>query len=349
MTPHYTNIHNRFKINGFHLDRDSLFQLAYSLIKEGEDFEKEVGMFLLDWFDAKDYVEAQTSGTTGEPKIVRIDKQAMVNSALATGDFFELEPGNTALNCLPARFIAGKLMLVRSIILGLEMDMVSPKGNPLAHTYKNYDFAAMVPLQVEHALENIEQIDKLIIGGAKVSQDLIESLKGKKTKSYETYGMTETITHIAAKPIGEEVFTVLPGIKVAKDIEGCLVIEAPRVSDEKIFTHDLVEITGKNTFKWIGRKDNIINSGGIKIIPELVEKKLDGKLKSRYFITSKPDKHLGQKVVLAIEGKDNIDTKIFEVLDTYEKPKEVVYISRFSETENGKINRKETLEKNGLV
>ncbi|WP_317046227.1 acyl-CoA synthetase family protein [Flavobacterium sediminis] len=273
----------------------------------------------------------------------------MVNSALATGDFFELEPGNTALNCLPARFIAGKLMLVRSIILGLEMDMVSPKGNPLAHTYKNYDFAAMVPLQVEHALENIEQIDKLIIGGAKVSQDLIESLKGKKTKSYETYGMTETITHIAAKPIGEEVFTVLPGIKVAKDIEGCLVIEAPRVSDEKIFTHDLVEITGKNTFKWIGRKDNIINSGGIKIIPELVEKKLDGKLKSRYFIASKPDKHLGQKVVLAIEGKNNIDTKIFEVLDTYEKPKEVVYISRFSETENGKINRKETLEKNGLV
>lgn len=347
--PHFKNIHNRFKINGFHLDRDSLFQLAYSLIKEGEDFEKEAGLFLLDWFDDKDFVDTQTSGTTGEPKKIKIDKQAMVNSALATGDFFGLEPGNTALHCLPSRFIAGKLMLVRSIILGLEMDLVSPKGNPLANTQKKYDFAAMVPLQVEHAMEDIEQIDKLIIGGAKVSKNLIEQLKHKSTHSFETYGMTETITHIAAKKISEEEFTVLPDVLISKDIEGCLVIEAPRVSAEKIFTNDLIEITGENTFKWIGRKDNIINSGGIKIVPELVEKKLDGKLPFRYFITSTADEHLGQKVVLVVENDTNtIDTKVFEGLDTYEKPKEIWNVPQFSETENGKINRKVTLEKNGL-
>jgi len=285
-----------------------------------------------------------TSGTTGLPKLVRLEKQAMIQSALATGDFFGLEPGNKALLCLPTQFIAGKMMLVRSLILGLELDVVVPSTEPLAYNNKQYDFAAMVPLQVQNSLGKLTNIKKLIIGGAKTDSDLIEKLLPFKTEIYETYGMTETITHIAAKRVGESAFTILPNVKIEKDDRGCLVIYVSSISDEPIVTNDLVDLVNENQFVFLGRIDNVINSGGVKLIPEQIEAKLIGRISNRFFVTGVPDTVLGEKLILVIEGeKYDFSADFFDVLGKFEKPKEIVFVPKFKENENGKLLRKSSL------
>ena len=342
--PTYENVHIQFKLNGFHLDRDDLCRVAYSFIKEGEEFEKPVGDFLLDWFNSKSYLEVQTSGTTGEPKLIQIDKQAMVNSALATGDFFDLYPGNRALHCLPVKYIAGKMMLIRAMILGLDLDFVAPSSHPMENNDNKYDFVAMVPLQAKHSLKELRNVKKMIVGGAKMSKTLENALAKLPTEVYETYGMTETITHIAARKIEDKFFTVLPNVTVSYDDRNCLVIHAPRIAAGVIVTNDLVELVNENQFVFLGRFDNVINSGGIKLIPEQIEDKLSGKIESRFYVIGKPDKDLGEKLVLVIEGeKKEINATLFEALDKYEKPKEIVYVAKFKETATGKILRQESL------
>ena len=341
----YKNVHNHFKLNGFHLDRKDLCRVAYSFIKEGEDHEKSVGDFILDWFDNKSYLELNTSGTTGSPKIIRIEKQAMVNSALATGDFFNLSPGDKALHCLPTKYIAGKMMFVRSFILGLDMDFVAPSSHPMLRNDTEYDFVAMVPLQAQNSLAELKNVKKMIVGGVKMSKSLEKSLSKLKTEVYETYGMTETITHIAAKKIGEKYFTVLPNIKIYQDNRNCLVIDAPNISNDTIVTNDLVELINEKQFSYLGRIDNVINSGGIKLIPEQIEDKLSHKIQSRFFVSGIQDPVLGEKLILVVEGeKQVLDESTFDELDKYEKPKEVFYVSKFIETHNGKIKRKEIQE-----
>jgi O-succinylbenzoic acid--CoA ligase len=343
-TPTYENVHNQFKLNGFHLDREDLCRVAYSFIKEGEDFEKPVGDFLLDWFDSKDYIEMFTSGSTGEPKTVIVKKQAMVNSAIATGDFFDLKPGNSALQCLPVKYVAGKMMLVRAMILGLDLEFVAPSSHPLRNNEIDFDFVAMVPLQAQNSIQELQKVKKLIIGGAAVNKTLEKQLLKLKTEVYETYGMTETITHIAARKLGETAFTVLPDVTVSYDDRYCLVIHAPKISDEVIITNDIVELVNENQFIFLGRIDNVINSGGIKLIPEQIENKLMSKIQQRFFIASKSDNELGEKLILVIEGdKVEFEHTIYEDLDKYEKPKEILFIPKFKETATGKIMRKETL------
>ena len=344
INPTYENVHNGFKLNGFHLNREDLCRVAYSFIKEGEDFEKPVGDFLLDWFDGKSYMEMHTSGSTGIPKIIRVDKQAMVNSALATGDFFEIRAGNKALHCLPVKYVAGKMMLVRAMILGLDLEFVAPSSHPLRNVDGNFDFAAMVPLQAQNSISDLHRIKKLIVGGAKINSALENQLIKLPTQVYETYGMTETISHIAAKSVGEKAFTVLPNVTISYDDQNCLVIHAPRISDDVIETNDIVELVNENQFIFLGRIDNVINSGGIKLLPEQIEEKLAGKIEPRYFISSREDKELGEKVILVIEGDSfTVDTSIFDGLDKYEKPKEILFVPKFKETGNGKIIRKESL------
>ena len=340
----YNNVHNSFKLDGFHLNREDLCRVAYSFIKEGEDFEKPVGSFILDWFDERPYIEMNTSGTTGNSKTIRVDKQAMVNSALATGDFFDLYPGNKTLQCLPVKYIAGKMMLVRGFILGLDMDLVAPNSTPLYNNDTEYDFVAMVPLQAQHSLKELKQVKKMIIGGVKVNAKLEKQLSKLKTIAYETYGMTETITHIAAKKIGEKAFTVLPNVTISYDENNCLVIHAPRISDEVIVTNDIVELINENQFIFLGRFDNVVNSGGIKLIPEQIEEKLSGRIEPRFIFAGKPDQNLGEKLIMIVEGdKQMFDASVFDILDKYEKPKEILFVPKFKETENGKIIRKEIL------
>lgn len=345
INPTYLNVHNQFKLNGFHFNADDLKRVAYSFIKEGEEFEKPVGDFLLDWFDSKSYLEVSTSGSTGEPKIIQLDKQAMVNSALATGDFFELSTGNKVLHCLPVKYIAGKMMLIRAMILGLDLDFVAPSSYPLENNETNYDFVAMVPLQAKHSTDHLKQVKKMIVGGAKMSKSLENILLKSKTKVFETYGMTETITHIAARKIGESAFTVLPNVTISYDKRKCLVIHAPAISDEIIVTNDLVELVNENQFVFIGRIDNVINSGGIKLIPEKIEDYISKFIEERFFVFGKPDAELGEKLVLVIEGsKKEFDTSFYNDLDKYERPKEIVFVPHFKETKNGKILRRETME-----
>ena len=341
----YQNVHNLYKLNGFHFSKDDMLRVAYSFIKEGQAFEKPVGQFFLDWFDENPYIDVETSGTTGASKTVRLSKQAMIDSALATGDFFDILPGAKALQCLSVKYIAGKLMFVRAFVLGLDMDFVAPSAHPLENNDTLYDFVAMVPLQAQNSLNKLKNIKKLIIGGAKISASLEQELLKQSTKSYETYGMTETITHIAAKAIGEKAFTVLPNVTISYDERNCLVIHAPKISEDVIITNDLVELVNENQFIFKGRIDNVINSGGVKLIPELIEEKLSHHIHSRFFVAAMPDETLGEKLVLVVEG-ENIETpeSLFETLDKYEKPKQILSIPKFIETENGKILRKETLE-----
>ena len=338
----YKNVHNRFRLNGSYYNREDLCMVGYTLIKEGDAYEKSIGDFILDWFDDKSYVELMTSGTTGVPKVIRAEKQKMVNSALATGDFFELSPGDKVLYCLPTRFISGKMMLVRSFILGLDVHFVQPTSKPLAKNTDKFDFAAMVPLQAQNSLSGLKNIKKLIIGGAKMGKTLENDLKKVyHTKIYETYGMTETMSHIAAKRLGDKVFTLLPYIQISKNENGCLVIDAPHVSDEKIVTNDLVEIINKKQFEFLGRADHVVNSGGIKLIPELIEEKLAHYMDTPFFVGGVPDADLGEKLVLVIEGSEKeLDPNIFEGLDKYEKPKKVFFIPKFIQSENSKIKRK---------
>ena len=339
----YKNVHSHFKINGHHLTKEDLCRIAYSFIKEGADFEQAVGDFLLDWFDDKSYIDMYTSGTTGEPKTIRIQKDAMVKSAISTGDFFGLQPGNKVLHCLPANYVAGKMMFVRSFILGLDLDFVAPSSHPLEYNDEKYDFAAMVPLQAKNSIDKLTNIKKIIIGGVKVHKSLEQELVKLPVEIFETYGMTETITHIAAKKVGVEAFTTLPNVTVSINENQCLEIVAKNIRDEKIVTNDIVKLISDTQFVWLGRYDNVINSGGIKILPEQIESKLSTLIPRRYFINGSPDEILGEKVVLYVEGEPiDIDYSIFDVLDKYEKPKDVVFIPKFKQTATGKFLREES-------
>lgn len=340
----YKSVHPFFKLNGIHLNEQDLCVVAYNFIKEGDEFEKNIGDFLLDWFDGNSFIELFTSGTTGSPKSIKIKKQFMVNSAIATGVFFELNHGDKVLHCLPVKYIAGKMMLIRSFILGLDIDIVAPSSKPLLHNTTKYDFVAMVPLQAQNSSHALRNVKKLIVGGAKISKSLEKKLTSLKTVIYETYGMTETITHIAAKKCNEIAFTVLPNVFISQDERNCLVINAPDITDDIVVTNDLVELLNDKQFVFLGRIDNIINSGGVKLIPEQIEEKLSNHIHTRFFVTGMADAILGQKLVLIVEGEKQVfDKKVFDSLDKYEIPKEIFFISKFIETQNGKIKRKENL------
>jgi O-succinylbenzoic acid--CoA ligase len=350
MIPSYQNLHQRFRINGLAFDKGGLFELAYSYIKEGAPFEKEIGVFLLDWLDTAQTLQLNTSGTTGVPKIITISKQAMVLSALATANFFNLQPGDKALHCLPTRYVAGKMMLVRAFIIGLELDLLPP-SSALEELCKDkkYDFVALVPLQVEQNIDKLEQFKKIIIGGQPISNLLSEQLQNLNAEIFETYGMTETITHIAAKRVGAEYFTVLPNITIATDDRNCLNIKAPAISETVIKTNDIVEMVSPQSFKWIGRFDHVINSGGIKLFPEQLEAKLSKQIAIPFFITGIPDEKLGQKVILVIEGKSFKLSEVFYTdLEKYEHPKEVFFIPQFIRTQTAKIDIKNTLKSIGF-
>ncbi len=340
----YKNVHNEFRLNGYHLSKSDMCRIAYNFIKDGNQHEKPLGLFILDWFDENPEITLKTSGTTGKPKNINVPKQAMVDSALATGDFFGLAPKDKTLCCLPVDFIAGKMMLVRAFILGLDLDFVEPSSQPLGNSNKEYDFVAMTPMQVENSISKLHLIKKLLIGGSKLNHSLEEKLREIPTEIYETYASTETLTHIAARKIGDENFKLLPNISISLDNRDCLVIDAPRISEEKIITNDLVELKSENEFLWLGRVDNVVNSGGIKIFPEKIEPQLANKIPHRFFLGGIPDGVLGEKLVLVIESeKYTIQPEFFEELDKYERPKEVFFISRFAQTESGKVKRNDIL------
>lgn len=346
--PNYKNIHASFKLNGLAYTKKTLQSLAASYKLSNDAETVYTGVFLDDWLDDKDYVIVKTSGSTGAPKSIKLDKQAMVNSALATGVFFNLSPRDIVLQCLSSTYIAGKMMLVRAMVLGLEIDLIAPSSKPLDYIEKHYEFCAMVPLQLEQSFDKLHQIKTLIVGGAAVSQRLYDDIMKSSCAIYETYGMTETITHIAVKPIntGESSnFKILPNVEIQQDERQCLVINAPHVNVQNLVTNDVVELISDSEFQLLGRYDNVINTGGVKVFPEQIEKKLNMVIKERFFIASQPDEVLGQKVILVIESsQNNLNTNFFNYLEKFEKPKEIYTIAKFLETSSGKIQRQKTLD-----
>jgi O-succinylbenzoic acid--CoA ligase len=350
MVPNFTKLHNKFKFNDEHFTRDQLIDVGYSFIKEGEGDEKAMGNFLLDWLDDRDYVLVPTSGSTRDSKMVKLKKQSMVNSAIVTGNYFNLHPGSTALHCLSSAFIAGKMMMVRALILGLDMDIRVPSAAPLDLLKKTYDFCAMAPMQLQNSLHDLHKVKTLIVGGAPVSGSLQAKIQDKSTAIFGVYGMTETLSHVAVKPLnhveGGPIFryTALPGVSLSTDNRNCLVIKAPWVLDGEVVTNDIVNLHSETEFEFLGRYDNVINSGGIKIFPERIEKKLGQTMDQRFFVISEKDEVLGERLVLIVEGNStDIGPKVFAGLDKYERPKAVYAIEHFEETTTKKIKRTETL------
>lgn len=341
---------NEFQLNG------RSFSNATELISYAEKVSISLHRFLMDWFSDDDIVIVKTSGSTGRPKEISLKKEYMKNSALATGSFFNIQEKTSALCCLPIEYIAGKMMVVRAMVLGWHLDVIEPTSNPLNDIEKNYDFSAMVPLQLGNSLEKIQLIDQLIVGGGVVSHSLETAIQGLSTKIYATYGMTETITHIAIKPLNlslrgsmtKQSYKTLPNIFITTDTRNCLVINASKVSDEPVITNDIVETVSPTEFQWKGRFDNVINSGGIKLYPEEIERKLSPYIPERFFVAGLPDEQLGEKLVLIVEGEksDIISNRVRNLKDVFSKfevPKEIFFTSEFSETPTGKIQRTKTL------
>ena len=324
------------------------------------EWKKENFEFIKEWLDNSPTIKAHTSGTTGTPKEIFLQKEKMIASAKHTGGFFELKKNDKALSCLSPKYIAGKMMIVRAFVLGLDLRMVEPNGNPLATVKESIDFAAMIPLQVFNSIQNekelkiFRKIKKTIIGGGVVSQALHDFLKRERNQCFATYGMTETITHIAVKKLNgadaSDNYQALKNVQIKKDNRGCLVIEAPDVAEETVVTNDLVEIVASNQFRWLGRYDNVINSGGVKIISEKVERILNQFLTRRFFVNGLLDKKLGERLILIIEGEAFSEGEKKELMDSmkttlpkYSIPKEILFIEKFEETDSGKVKRKTTM------
>lgn len=322
-------------------------------LQPNTDFEYQVLNFLEDWYSEKPCVSVKTSGSTGVPKVFEVEKERMKVSATMTCDFLGLNRSDKALLCLPVEYISGKMMLVRAMERGLKLLIKTPSINPLEDLDEEVDFCAMTPLQVEYSLGKIDLIKKLIIGGAAVSESLKAKLKGLMSHIYETYGMSETLSHIALKQItpNEELdFKPLQNIFLTQDKRGCLCVEAPLLTSEKLITNDLVELKEGGVFSFLGRVDNVINSGGVKIIPEQLEDKLKKIIPNELVFTSVPDAVLGEKLVLVIEGKASQETQKLLGEIAYDKPyhapKEIVFLDEIPRTPNGKVNRVE-LRKGG--
>lgn len=275
--------------------------------------------FLAQWNDDSPTMEVRTSGSTGTPKLIYIEKVRMRASARMTCDFLELKPADTALLCMPLDYIAGKMMVVRALERNLKLLSVEPSGHPLAdNTLSNLNesivhLAAMVPLQVWNTLqvpeerERLHHIKHLIIGGGAIPRELEQELRTLPINVWSSYGMTETLSHIALRRISEDYYSPLPDISLSQDQDDCLIINAPSLCAQTLYTNDIVRFHGKDHFQIIGRRDNTICSGGIKIQIEQVEAWLHSIGMDNIMITYREDKALGQALVYLTTDEINTD------------------------------------------
>ncbi|WP_255491350.1 AMP-binding protein [Dysgonomonas sp. ZJ279] len=321
-----------------------------SALAKQSEFHHDLYLFLQDWFSDSPHLKVQTSGSTGTPKEMLVEKEKMMQSAKLTCTFLGLQKNDTALLCMSLNYIAGKMLVVRALIAELNLYPIAPSGNPLRDIDMHLKFAAMIPLQVYNSLqdsieaERLSQIDNLIIGGGAIDNQLQELLKPLPNKIYSTYGMTETLSHIALRRINgneaSEYYSPFSSVNISLSEDNALIINAPLVSNERLYTNDIAKIHKDGSFQIIGRKDNIINSGGIKIQIEEVENLLKPVIDCPFAITSIPDPKFGEAIVLVIESA--IDEKLVaKALPPYYLPKKTIIIKAIPLTETGKISRQE--------
>ena len=340
-------MHSDFCLNGVSYDRDHLMSHAHELSDANQWYLNELGRFLLDWFSDQPDILLQTSGSTGEPKQILASKTMLLASAMTTVKAFNLQPTEQALLCLPVRYIAGKMMLIRALLAGLWIDVIEP--TTMLKVFKTYDFTAMTPHQLRNSLDHTEQFKQIIVGGAPVDDSLRSALKGHTSMIYSSYGMTETYSHVALQNLsaGETYYTAVDHVRFSMHGDA-LVIHAPHIGIEKLITRDCVDLKSSTQFLWKGRSDNVINSGGIKLHPEQIEKALSAIISVPFFVFGKPDKRLGQSLSIVFEGHlpNDIETMVlsFDTLSKYEKPKDYFVLSQFVR-KNGKILRNQTIKK----
>ena len=321
------------------------------------NIDPEVIAFLQEWYNEKEEVIGHTSGSTGKPKEIRLLKKDMIASASLTNEYFHIGPQSRLLLCLSPTYIAGKMMIVRNILSGADLITIKPTSSPLQNIEDDIDFAAMVPMQVETTLANPEtrsrfaRIKQVIIGGAAVSPTLEQHLQELPTRCYGTYGMTETVSHIALREINGErkssAYFALGKVSFSTDERGCLIINTPHLQQQRFITNDIVRLVDTTHFEWLGRHDNVINSGGVKLFPESIEARIASFLSQRFFITAEDDCRLGQKAVLVIESLpwdeaecQQLLSRLKSCLSPYEVPKNIYFQEHLTETYSGKIVRK---------
>ena len=309
-------------------------------------------IFLEKWFDASPVITVHTSGSTGTPKELVVRKDRMMQSARLTCEFLNLQAGDTALLCMNLRYIGAMMVVVRSLVAGLNLIVRPASGHPLSDIEEPLRFAAMVPLQVYNTLrvpeekERLEQTDILIIGGGAVDDTLEAEISALPTAVYSTYGMTETLSHIALRRLNGETaskhYYPFPSVELSLSAESTLVIKAPLICGEVLQTNDIACLYPDGSFTIAGRKDNVINSGGIKIQAEEMEKRLRPFIPVPFVVTSVPDPRLGQALTLLIAGQVDVrelESKLQMVLDAYHRPRHIFMTESIPQTENGKTDR----------
>jgi O-succinylbenzoic acid--CoA ligase len=328
---------------------------AYAIQVSGDDtkppWKREVFRFIHLWLSETAWIVQHTSGTTGKSKEIKLPRQSMISSAVNTCRYFGLEKGQNALLCLPAEYIAGKMMIVRAVTCGLNLLLTEPKGTPDLAATGIIDFCAMVPMQVTNLLDSgsaFSGLQKLIIGGGEISEALESRLQDLPVQVYATYGMTETCSHIALRKLGNPSsghdYYALPGVDLSLDERGCLVIKANYLP-EPVITNDLAKLTGGSAFRWIGRYDNMINSGGIKVIPEELEEKIRERTGQECALIGLPDRKLGQRLILVMEKKKDpapellVKSALQNLLPHQLQPGEIIRVHRFPRNQVHKLDR----------
>lgn len=348
-----SNEHSSISINSREISISAI--LSGSAHPQSE-FERETFAFIKSWLNQTQTFTLTTSGSTGTPKEITLTRNQLQQSAHRTIKALNLSSVHTALICLDTRYIAGKMMLVRALEANMLMVAVEPSSNPLKNISRQPHFGAFVPLQLDEIFKHEESVKKLnrfksvILGGTSISASLMQKIKTLSCDAYATYGMTETVSHIALQKLNgadaQDYFETLRGVTIKTDERDCLVIELNGFT-EPVITNDLVKIIDHSGFEVLGRYDNIINSGGVKLIPETIERKVEPILKQSFFVSGIADERLGQKLIFVVEShvQPGLMATLRLALSAYEIPKEIFYVDQFVRTQTQKINRPKTLEK----
>lgn len=307
--------------------------------------------FLEKW-NANSTFQINSSGTTGLPQLHTFNKKQLAHSAQASIAALGLHKDMRALLCLPISSVGGLMLLTRSLVGDFELQIQLPSARPLQNLSEQIDFVAFVPTQLQQSLANdldkLQQIDQILVGGGQMSPELLAACQSAQLQVWHSYGMTETLSHVALRkvsPVEEPFFKALPGVQFSS-ANDCLVIHYPNLQKELIITKDLVELHDPSTFTWLGRADNAINTGGFKVLPELLEQQLEKYVAPAFFIASLPDEKWGQIVTIVIEASEVPVLPDFQKLGfrLAEIPKKYALVPRFERTETQKIKRKEVLQ-----
>jgi len=317
--------------------------------------------FCEEWLEGKESFLQTTSGTTGKPQELLLSRQQLEDSATATGTFFGADQSFTLLCCLNPAYIAGKMMLVRAMVWDCELTLVEPSADPLEGLNEPFSLVAMVPLQVTASLANPDRLKQLkalkalLVGGAPLPYAVQEDLSKQGIHAWQTFGMTETVSHFALAKIGTEelIYHCLPGVEIGIEEAGNLWVHSPMSGKEKIHTKDRIELRSKNSFVWLGRADFTINSGGIKLFPEQLEEKVAKLMQIQlpevaYFFFGEKDPLLGEQLVMYLETSSappalrTLLEELRKLLGKYEVPKAIYCRPYFVYTPTGKINRTAT-------